>query len=247
MPIIDFDMGLAQRIGDVYSSPGIPVEFMPEELFERKRIVDKLNKKETFSFISFWRSGYVFDPSRWDPATMFEANDGYYNDQYKSSATLFNLFPVVFDYSVIFWDTKREQLDYYSSVLFKSIYLKGPIAPVLASDAKLLMNCYMDFDYKLHITDEYILEKSEKVPYFKGKFDLKLEGWLYDVTNTGDSGSGIDLIRFVHTFIYNEHNFFMGDVWSPDPESGVPSGESGLPSGQPDSTDVEPLHDITDI
>jgi hypothetical protein len=234
MPVIDFDMGLAARVGDVYSSPGIPVEFMPEDMFERKRIVDKITDQDTFSFISFWRSGYVFDPNRWDPASMFSeyTYEGYYNDVDKTSATLFNFYPVIFTYNFVFWDTKREQMDYSSSYLFKNLY-RSPITHVHASDAiGLLMNCYMDFEYKLDITDEYILEKSEKVPYFKGKFDLKLEGWLYDITDTGDSGSPIDLIQYIHTFVYNQNNFHIGDIWVPDEK--IP--DPGLPSGYPDGS-----------
>jgi hypothetical protein len=224
MPIIDFDMGLASRVGDIYPSPGIPVEFMPEELFERKRIVDKLNKKETFSFLSFWRSGFTFDASRWDPSTTFDSEFGHFNDATKTIATIYSIFPVVFDYSFIFWDTKRENIDFYSAYLFKSLYL-NPITTVTASDTVgLVMRCYMDFEYKLNITDEYVLEKSEKVPYFKGKFGFKLEGWLYNI-------STVDVIHHVHTFTYNQHRFFIEDIWVPDPESGYISGESGLPSG----------------
>jgi len=111
MPIIDFDKGLAVKFGDYYSSPGIPIEFMPEELFERKRIVDKLTNKETFSFISFWRSGYTFDPNRWCPQEMFDYSQGHYNNPSQTQATLFKITPVIFDYSLIFWDTKRELLD----------------------------------------------------------------------------------------------------------------------------------------
>ena len=239
MPVIDYDMGLARKVGDLYSSPGIPVEFMPEELFERKRIVDKLMNKETFSFLSFWRSGYVFDPNRWDPSMMFENNFGYYNDPDMNSATLFNVYPVIFDYNFIFWDTKREQLDYYSTILFKNLYKSGPIMTTMASDApNLQLNCYMDFDYKLNVTDEYVLEKSEKVPYFKGKFDVKLEGWLYDIVDTGDSGSSLALIKHVHSFTYNENNFYMGEQWIVTP---APSPESGLPLGEP-SDEIEQVH-----
>ena len=241
MPVIDYDMGLARKVGDLYPSPGIPVEFMPEELFERKRIVDKLTNKETFSFLSFWRSGYIFDPSRWDPSMMFDTNFGYYNDPNMNSATLFNVYPITFDYTFIFWDTKREQLDYYSTILFKNLYKSGPIMTTWASDAPhLQLNCYMDFDYKLKVTDEYVLEKSEKVPYFKGKFEVKLEGWLYDVVDTGDSGAGFDhtLIKHVHSFTYNENNFYMGEQWVIEP---APAPESGLPSGQP-SDDLGQVH-----
>lgn len=224
MPVIDFDMGLAQRVGDIYPSPGLSVEFMPDELFERKRIVDKLTNKETFSFLSFWRSGFTFDASRWDPAMMFDSTEGHFNDVSKTTATVYSLFPVVFDYTFVFWDTKREQIDYYAAYLFKSLYL-NPIVTIDASDSVgLQMRCYMDFEYKLSITDEYILEKSEKVPYFKGKFDLKLEGWLYNT-------STIEVIHHVHTFEYNNHHFYIDDIWVPDPESGYTSGESGLPSG----------------
>jgi len=232
MPVLDFDMGLAVKLGDIYPSPGLTIEFMPEELFERKRIVDKLTNQDTFSFLSFWRTGFIFDISRWDPATMFEQNEGYYNDVSKSSATLFNLYPLVFDYSFIFWDTKREMLDYYETLLFKKLY-RNPITSIRASDAAgLQMNCYMDFDYKLEVTDEYLLEKDEKVPYFKGKFGLKLEGWLYDITDTGASGSGSSLIEHVHMFTYNENHFYMDGQWIPGP--GGPSGAGDLPAGQPE-------------
>lgn len=112
----------------------------------------------------------------------------------------------------------------------------------MASDApNLQLNCYMDFDYKLHVTDEYVLEKSEKVPYFKGKFDVKLEGWLYDVVNTGDSGSSLDLIKHVHSFSYNQNNFYMGEQWMLTP---APSPESGLPSGQPSEVELVHNHDV---
>jgi hypothetical protein len=225
MPILDFDMGLAQRVGDIYSSPGVVVEYMPEELFERKRIVDKLEKKETFSFISFWRSGFTFDSDRWSPGDMFPQYQqvGHYNDSTKKTATLYDLFPVKFDYSFIFWDTKREQLDFYIAYLFKSIY-KSPITIVNATDTVgLQMRCYMDFDYKLKVSDEYVLEKEDKVPYFKGKFDIKLEGWLYDTDNVSN------MIEYVHTFSYNQHNFYFGDLWVPYPDSGYASGESGEP------------------
>jgi hypothetical protein len=233
MPVLDFDMGIAARIGDIFPSPGLTVEFMPEELFERKRIVDKLINKETFSFISFWRTGFVFDPSRWDPAMMFDATEGYYNDVDKTSATLFNLFPVTFNYSFVFWDTKRESLDFYETLLLKDLYKTGPITSIIASDASgLQMNCYMDFDYKLEVTDEYILEKEDKVPYFKGKFEFKLEGWLYDI-NTESS-----LVNDIHLFTYNLNHFYLEDEWIPDPSG--PSGDPGLPSGQPD-TDLELL------
>jgi hypothetical protein len=231
MPVIDFDKGLAQRVGDIYPSPGIFVEFMPDELFERKRIVDKLTSKETFSFLSFWRSGYTFDASRWDPAAMFDSDEGHFDDASKVTATVYSLFPVVFDYTFTFWDTKREQIDFYSTYLFKSLYL-NPLTTVMASDTVgLKMRCYMDFEYKLKISDEYTLEKEDKVPYFKGKFDLKLEGWLYN-TNT------IDVIHHVHTFTYNQYHFYMGDIWVPDPESGYTSGESGLPSGADLDVDI---------
>ena len=222
-------MGLAQKFGDLYTSPGIPIEFMPEDLFERKRIVDKLTNQETFSFISFWRTGYVFDPNRWCPTDMFGYNTGHYNDPSQTTATLYNINPVIFDYSLVFWDTKRELLDYYSSILFKGLY-QSPIMTTMGSDnSGVQMRCYMDFDYKLNITDEYILEKSEKVPYFKGKFEFKLEGWLYDYVTTGP-GTGYELVNHIHTFIYLNGQF-IEDTWVLEPESGAPSGESGLPSG----------------
>lgn len=228
MSMLDFDMGIAARIGDIIPSPGLTIEFMPEELFERKRIVDKLTNKETFSFFSFWRTGFTFDSNRFDPSMMFDQTEGYYNDLDKTSVTLFNLFPIIIDYSFILWDTKREFLDYYETLIFKNLYLKGPITPVIASDAPgLLMNCYMDFDYKLEVSDEYILEKNEKVPYFKGKINFKLEGWLYDIADGSTS-----LIKDIHTFQYNRNHFFLDDVWIPGP--GGPSGDLGFPSGQPE-------------
>jgi len=229
MPILDFDMGIAKKIGDIYPTPGIPVEFMPEELFERKRIVDKLETKETFSFISFWRSGFVFDTNRFDPSTMYDYNEGYYNDIDMNSATLFSIFPVIFNYSFVYWETRRETLDSHMAMLLKSLY-RNPIASIIASDnSGLKMNCYMDFDYKLEESDEYTLEKEEKVPYFKGKFDIRMEGWLYDSINTGDSGSSIDLILYVHTFVYNQNNYLFDEIWVPHER--VP--DPGLPTGYP--------------
>lgn len=227
MPILDFDTGLATKFGAIYPTPGIPIEFMPEDLFERKRIVDKLNRQETFSFISFWRSGYTFDPNRWSPNEMFDNTVGHYNGQDLNSVTMYNLFPVIFDYSLFFWETKRELIDLHSSMMFKNLY-RNPIMTTEGSELSgITMRCYMDFDYKLNISDEYHLEKSEKVPFFKGKFDFKLEGWLYD---SSSSGPGTDLIHHVHTFVYVGGQFSY-DIWVPDAESGYPSGESGLPSG----------------
>lgn len=244
MPDIDFDMGLAKRVGDIYTSPTVPVEFMPEELFERKRIVDKVRNIEsgkpvTFSFISFWRTGFTFDPNRFDPAQMFYNTEGHYNDDEKTSATFFKIYPVIFNYSFIIWDTKREMLDFHSTLLFKNFYLNMTLTVSASDTIGLDMRCYMDCDYKLTVTDEYVLEKSEKVPYYKGKFDLKLEGWLYDVVSPSSGSTDTDIIQRVHTFIYNQNKFFMEDVWVPDPLPGYPEGEAGLPSG----ADLDTMND----
>lgn len=218
MPLIDFDKGLSKRIGDIFKSQ-IPVEFMPSDLFERKRIVDKLASKETFSFLSIWRTGTAFDPNRFDPSTMYEQNVGYYDDNTKESATLFNLFPVKFRYSLTFWDTKRELIDARWGAILKSLYRK-PIADVLASDANLHMRCYLDFNYELEISEEYILEKDNKVPYFKGSVDFELEGWLYDRMNTEDPDAEVKLIKCVHTFVYNNYLFKMDDILVPEDYTG---------------------------
>lgn len=214
MPILDFDKGLAKRVGDVFNS-AIPVEFMPTDLFERKRIMDKLNSKETFSFISFWRSGTTFDVSRFDPSQMYEQNVGYYDDDSMESATLFNLFPVKFHYELILWETKREAIDLRWALMLKSLYRK-PIVDVHASDTKLHMRCYTDFNYELEISEEYVLEKENKVPYFKGTTEFQLEGWLYNKTNTEESGAETKLIKCVHSFIYNDNLFLMDEIKTPE-------------------------------
>lgn len=231
MPDIDFDMGLAKRIGDLYTSPTVPVEFMPEELFERKRIMDKVKEKETFSFISFWRTGFTFDPNRFDPAQMFYNTVGHYNDVDRTSATFFKIYPVIFDYNFIIWDTKRELLDYHSVLLFKDFYMNMTLTVSASDTVGLDMRCYMDCEYKLTVTDEYVLEKTEKVPYYKGKFPLKLEGWLYDIVAPSSGSTDTDIIQRVHTFVYNQNKFFMGDFWVPDALPGYPDGEAGLPEG----------------
>ncbi len=218
MPVLDFDKGLAKRVGDIFNST-TPVEFMPPDLFERKRITDKLANKETFSFISFWRSGSSFDVNRFDPSQMYEHNFGYYDDDSKESATLFNLFPVKFSYEIILWETKREAIDNKWAVILKSLYRK-PIVDVLASDANLHMRCYTDFNYELNVSDDYVLEKDNKVPYFKGSAEIQLEGWLYDKTNTEDSGADTSLIKCVHTFVYNDHLFKMEDIVVPESYQG---------------------------
>lgn len=231
MPVIDFDIGVLNKVRDIYMSPGIEVVFQPDELFERRRIIYKQELKEVFPFISIWRSGFRFDANRWDPSTMFSQRTGHYNNNDPTNVTLYSIFPVKFNYTVTVWDLKRESIDFYLIELYKAFYL-NPTSTVKGSEAgtNIQMRCYLDFGYDLTVTEEYVLEKEDKVPYFKGTFNFELEGWVYNYTESG-SGSGAKVIQHVHVMYYNDHDVLITHQWVPNAEygySGQDSGECGV-------------------
>lgn len=226
MPIKDFDVGVLTRVYNIYPSPSIEVVYMQDELFERRRITYKQENKEVFPFISVFRTpGWRFDTNRWDPSKMFWKTIGHYNDDTRTSTTLYNIFPVIFDYVITFWDTRREYIDIRTAQYLKNLYL-SPIINVSASEteAHLDMRCYMDFDYKMVISDDAILEREDKVPYFKSKHNFGLEGWLFDYEADGG------VIQHVHAMYYNKEGQLLEHQWIPDAESGWSgqSGESGI-------------------
>src|SRR5208337_4709025 len=106
--IRDFDIAFTTRFA---TASGLGAVFMPDLMFERKRIIDKLNNNATFSFMSIWREAFHVDSSRWIPSLTWNYEIGYYqsgSDDLKT--TMFSMIPVKIPYQIILWETDNSTL-----------------------------------------------------------------------------------------------------------------------------------------
>lgn len=153
------------------------VIFQPKEVALRKR--SERMGKDVAEFISYWRNGVSFDKTRRISPVAREGILLEYTDAGKTDIITAKAIPVTMDYEFWVWSTDFGKLQDIVDLYMFWIHADPNLNVVLNNRYPL----EMDLQFT-NVTDEsYTATQYDKGTLYVHKFGIKLEGWIFQVTN----------------------------------------------------------------